>query len=185
LIEPETAAAWENDPAAAFEAFYGRMARPLWAYLRRFTGSAAAADDGLQESFLRFLCHPPPESDEARRRSYLYRIATHWAIDRGRREKRERLGLAALFGRGSRETARDAERRGWKLDLEAALERLKPRDRALLWLAYVEGYDHGEIASILDLARGSVRVLLFRARARLEKMIDTRGRTAIPEESLR
>ena len=41
---------------------------------------------------------------------------------------------------------------------------LKPRDRALLWLAYVEEHNHQEIASALGLARGSVKVLLSRAR---------------------
>ena len=44
---------------------------------------------------------------------------------------------------------------------------LKPRDRALLWLAYVEEHNHQEIASALGLARGSVKVLLSRARCAL------------------
>ena len=54
---------------------------------------------------------------------------------------------------------------------------LKPRDRALLWLAYVEEHNHQEIASTLGLARGSVKVLLSRARARLRKLLVTRGTT--------
>ena len=46
---------------------------------------------------------------------------------------------------------------------------LAPRDRALLWLAHVEGYDHREIARVLGLQESSVRVILFRARKKLEK----------------
>jgi len=55
---------------------------------------------------------------------------------------------------------------------------LAPRDRALLWLAYVEEHNHQEIASALGLARGSVKVLLSRARTRLRKLLVTKGLTA-------
>jgi RNA polymerase sigma-70 factor (ECF subfamily) len=48
---------------------------------------------------------------------------------------------------------------------------LKPQEQSLLWLAYVEGFDHREIASTLQLKEGSIRVLLFRARKRLADML--------------
>jgi RNA polymerase sigma-70 factor (ECF subfamily) len=53
------------------------------------------------------------------------------------------------------------------LDVARLFSELKPRQRALLWLAYVEGDTHRDIADSLRLARGSVKVLLARARARL------------------
>ena len=46
---------------------------------------------------------------------------------------------------------------------------LKPRDRALLWLAYIEEHNHQEIASALGIARGSVKVLLSRAACEVEE----------------
>jgi RNA polymerase sigma factor (sigma-70 family) len=48
---------------------------------------------------------------------------------------------------------------------------LKPRERALLWLAYVEQQDHQQIAQSLGLSRGSVKVLLSRARGRLRNLL--------------
>jgi len=48
---------------------------------------------------------------------------------------------------------------------------LAPRERALLWLAYVEGQSHNEIAKAVGLARDSVKVLLFRARKRLRDLL--------------
>jgi RNA polymerase sigma-70 factor (ECF subfamily) len=45
-----------------------------------------------------------------------------------------------------------------------ALQHLKPRERELLWLAYVEGMSHAEIADATGLVRLSVRILLYRAR---------------------
>ena len=71
------------------------------------------------------------------------------------------MASCALFREESRENA------PLRMDLETALGQLKTRDRALLWLAYVEGYEHREIAKILDLAEKSVRVLLFRAKKKM------------------
>jgi DNA-directed RNA polymerase specialized sigma24 family protein len=45
----------------------------------------------------------------------------------------------------------------------------------LLWLAYVEQEDHVRIAQSLRISRGSVKVLLSRARARLRDLLAARG----------
>ena len=50
-------------------------------------------------------------------------------------------------------------------------DQLKTQEQTLLWLAYVEGFDHREIAVALDLKEKSVRVLLFRARKKLAGML--------------
>ena len=55
-----------------------------------------------------------------------------------------------------------------------ALSALKPAQRALLWLAYVEGFSHSEIATTLGIKEKSIRVLLFRARKNLLRVL---GRT--------
>jgi RNA polymerase sigma-70 factor (ECF subfamily) len=60
-------------------------------------------------------------------------------------------------------------------DVTRCFQKLKPRERALLWLAYVEGCAHGEIAGTLDLSEKSVRVLLFRARRNLERILRQNG----------
>ena len=52
---------------------------------------------------------------------------------------------------------------------------LKPRERALLWLAHVEEADHNEIGAALGLKSKSVRVLLFRARKRLAEILTRHG----------
>jgi RNA polymerase sigma-70 factor, ECF subfamily len=52
---------------------------------------------------------------------------------------------------------------------------LKPRDRAMLWLAYVEGETHESIADTLRLKPGSIKVMLSRARGRLRNLLRARG----------
>ena len=45
----------------------------------------------------------------------------------------------------------------------------------MLWLAYVEGFSHNEVAEALSLSEKSVRVLLFRARKKLAGILTKKG----------
>ncbi len=54
-----------------FEEIYEITARPLWAYVARVSGSATAADDILQETYLRFLNSPPKENGIKEAKPYL------------------------------------------------------------------------------------------------------------------
>jgi RNA polymerase sigma-70 factor (ECF subfamily) len=56
-------------------------------------------------------------------------------------------------------------------NLRSAFDQLKPREREMLWLAYVEQYDHWEIAALTGLRQRSVRMLLFRARHKLARLV--------------
>ena len=55
--------------------------------------------------------------------------------------------------------------------LGPAMAQLRPRDRQLLWLAHAEGYSHREIAQITGLASASIRLLLFRARLKITRLL--------------
>ena len=59
---------------------------------------------------------------------------------------------------------------------------LKPRERALLWLAYAQGSSHKEIAESLGLRTASVKLLLFRARRRLAAPADRQPRRRTRKE---
>ena len=153
---------------SAFRLFYLEIAPALQGYIRKTCGNAALAEDILQETFYKFLRADLPEMDPPKKKAYLFKIATSLVIDHWRREKREKFW---------RNLWRPPEARHdpHKDDVSRALSELKPAERALLWLAYVEGFNHGEIASALGFNEKSVRVLLFRAR---KKMAHTLGRQA-------
>ena len=154
----------------AFRLFYERTSRPVWLYLMKMTGDSSAADDLLQETYYRFLrTHRAYESDE-HRRNYLYRIATNLARD-GRRQASSRL-LALPHQEAAGEPLIDEHARAvGRADLARAMSRLRPRERALLWLAYGQGSSHDEIAGSLGLRKASVKQLLFRARKRLAGLL--------------
>lgn len=166
---------------ATFQAFYRRHGRALWSYLCRMVGNQAHADDLVQEAFCKFLVAPVGALDEAAQRAYLFRIATNLVIDQWRKRTREQQALdqfAPSFtpqaGTGAAVGA-PALGQGLSIDMARTFGELKPRERALLWLAYVEGSEHDEIASSLGLKPKSIRVLLFRARHRLAGLLKKKG----------
>ena len=150
--------------SAAFEAFYASTAPSLAAYIRRVCGDASAAEDILQEAFCRFLRLRHEGMNEARMRSYLYRTATTIIYDQWRRRKVAERKTPDV---PDRLLADPSEH----IDVIRALDELAPRDRALVWLAYVEGASHAEIGVALGLSVLSVRVLLYRARAKLARIL--------------
>src|SRR5688572_20295533 len=136
----------------AFRAFYDRTARPIWVYLSRLTGSPQQADDLLQETYYRFLRVERAFADEAHRRNYLYRIATNLVRDNHRRARMRLVPVPEEDAAGTPVAAGDvAEEALRRTDLSRAMARLKPRERALLWLAYAQGSSHQEIAASLGL----------------------------------
>jgi RNA polymerase sigma-70 factor (ECF subfamily) len=160
-----------------FRAFYDRTARQVWAYLARITGDRTLADDLLQESYYRFLRAERAFASETHRRNYLFRIATNLAHDRHRRNKvASPVPLPAENEPGAladgHDLAADTERR---TDLARAMATLKPREREMLWLAYAQGSSHEEIADSLGLRKGSIKILLFRARKKLASALGARS----------
>ena len=154
---------------AAFAAFHARTSRPLRAYVYRVVGNASDTDDIVQEAFLRLLRADVPADGEEHLRRYLYRVASNLIVDRWRHRKHER-GEDVMPECASAHPRYEEDAAVAKIFAE-----LKPRDRAVLWLAYVEGESHQEIASSLGVGRRGVKVMLFRARRRLRGLLQARG----------
>jgi len=152
-----------------FEAFYEQTARPLRSYVCRIAGNAAAADDILQEAYVRLLVAPPMSAGH--RKSYLYRTATNLVTDQWRAQGRARK----WWQWGWQRTDAGAQEMELASDVGRLFQRIGPKERALLWLAYVEGAEHREIAAILQLKEKSVKVLLFRARRKMEGVLRAHG----------
>jgi RNA polymerase sigma-70 factor (ECF subfamily) len=155
----------------SFSAFYERTSRPVWAYLWRRTGDRHLADDLLQEAYYRFLRAHVSHENEMHRRNYLFRIAANLVHDMHRRPPEPvELPEEGKPGHPSSELSpgRLSQQR---TDLDRALTRLSSRQRDALWLAYGEGSSHQEIADSLGLKVGSVKLLLFRARRKLVKLM--------------
>jgi RNA polymerase sigma-70 factor (ECF subfamily) len=165
--ESDTDALWLDE--SAFRVLYEQTSGPLFRYLLSMTRERALAEDLLQETYCRFLTARVTEMSACEARSYLFRIATNLMRDRWRRPDVELSQEHS--SEDSRELGPSDEALERRLGMRQAFDRLKPRERQLLWLAYVEGSNHREIADCTGLRAGSIRLLLFRARHKLAELI--------------
>jgi RNA polymerase sigma-70 factor (ECF subfamily) len=155
-----------------FRQIYERTARPLWVFLWRRTSDSQLADDLLQETYYRFLRNRGTYESDAHRRNYLFRIATNLANDAYRAPRMDHVSLSNGEEHPLASNDPDiASRNQRRTDLERAMSRLPVRQRDALWLAYVEGSSHEEIAGILGMKVASIKLLLFRARQKMVKLL--------------
>jgi RNA polymerase sigma-70 factor (ECF subfamily) len=154
------------------------------------TGSAADADDLVQETFARALASPPADTS-APWRPWLVRVAVNLARDRLRKRK-----LAPYTGpwlpspvatEDEATEAPDPERRYGMLEsvtfaFLTACEALTPRQRAVLLLRDVLEYSVEETAAALALSESNVKTTHHRARAAMEAYD---GARSVPTSALR
>ncbi len=130
-------------------------------------GSAADAEDVLQETWLRWVAVDPDRVRDAR--AYLVRVTTRQALNRLRTLRRRReayvgawLSEPLLTSPDVAEHAELAE--SVSLALMLVLETLSPTERAVFVLREVFDVDHAEIAAAVDKSPAAVRQIAARAR---------------------
>lgn len=151
---------------AAFEQLYRDHVGRIFALLRRLCGGHdARAQDLTQEVFVRAWQALPKFRFESAFATWLHRLAVNTAL----MELRERRsGIDAEITDDVLDTQATIDTAGVRTvlttDLERAIATLPPRARAVLVLFDVEGLTHEEIAAQLDMAVGSSKAQLHRAR---------------------
>ena len=184
-------------PDADLDALFRAERGSLWGIAYRLTGTAADADDVVQEAFAR-AATASPEPRTGSLAPWLVRVVTNLAIDVLRRRKRRRYEgpwLPAPY-EDDAEPDRFAPRAGEAHDPEhrygltesatfaflIALEALAPRPRAALLLRDVLGYSARETATALETSEANVRVLHLRGRRALAEYDRDR---CVPDAALR
>jgi RNA polymerase sigma-70 factor, ECF subfamily len=169
-----------GDPACLggfFEAWGDRLYR----LALRLTGDPAAAEDVVQDAFLKLMAGADAFEGRSRLATWLYRVAYNASIDRLREGKRmspvpgegddDALPMPSLFVdfRLSPEAMlKDAETRR---ALDEAIASLPPSLRAAFLLRDVEGLSTAEAAEALSLTEGNLKVRLHRARLHLRERL--------------
>ena len=165
-----------------WERFYTNHSRSFWFYIYKICSDEHMADDIYQESFVKLLKAKPEFENEKHLKVYLYRIAFHLIVDKKRRIKVEKKSFDEKVHTYERDMHDVGQESGvlLSMEMEKNFKKLKPKQRMLLWLAYVEGYSYSEIAQMTDTKENSLKVQLFRAREKLANVLKTQeqeGRT--------
>lgn len=171
-LKPAADAARPSGPAdpAAFERLYRETAPAVHSLARRILGSRHA-DEATQEAYLRAWRALPGFRGEGAAAGWMRRVALSVVLDR-RRELLRRVDRAELPATDSQADPPAAARDGaLALDLEAALAALPEGARTVFVLHDIEGHEHAEIAALLDVAVGTSKSQLHRARLLLRERL--------------
>jgi RNA polymerase sigma-70 factor, ECF subfamily len=164
-----------------FTGVFRERYRELYGLGYRLLGDHGEAEDVVQETFLRLDGHPVLDRPDEEVAAFLRRVCLNTAYNRlrGRRRTTARLERAGRAERADDETDAQATplldvlRAEQQQAVRRALASLPERQRACLLLRHA-GYSYAEIAATLDLAVGSVGVLLARGeRAFREAYLDS------------
>ncbi|MCH9034556.1 MAG: RNA polymerase sigma factor [Planctomycetes bacterium] len=147
------------------------------------TGDVARAEDLLQDSWFNVL-----KADGPWDVGYLFATIRNRFIDLHRRDGRwdtVPLDHATDTPDDATDVPDDMSPEFWNGKnlmlgdglMEAALEKLRPEERAVLYLAAVEEYSARKIGELLEWPRGTVLSLLHRAREKLRRTVGTDGKT--------
>jgi RNA polymerase sigma-70 factor, ECF subfamily len=156
----------------AFEVLYRRHAGRVYTLACRMAGSADDGEDLLQEIFLQVYRKLGSFKGDAALGTWVYRLALNHCLDyvRSRRAKMNKL-TETLDADTSFEPTAPRETPIARLDLERAIDRLPDGCREAFVLHDVEGFDHKEVAGLLDIAEGTSKSQVFKARAKLRGLL--------------
>ena len=156
-----------------FERIFNENQALVYRVAYRVTGNNEDAEDVLQTLFLRLLRREILPDMERNPKAYMHRAAINIALD----IVKVRARSIASPNIEEQVTDRQPDRmpafrvQDW---LREALGELNPKAAEIFVLKHVEGYNNAEIAQMLGTSRGTVAVLLFRARSRLKKSVRRR-----------
>ena len=166
--EPKAAGMKDRDPRW-FESMVVNLARPATKFANVLVHDYDLAEEIVQEAFARMWASPNMPSEEVHFRRYLYRTVTNLSHDYYRRLARRSTSAApeaevmnpleVVQGRADEEVIR------------ASLQILGLRERQAIYLRYFEDLSFAETARIMGSRQVTIRVLVFRALAKLRRHI--------------
>lgn len=156
----------------AFERLYRDNERKVFALCLRLSCDAALAEDLTQEVFVRAWRKLSTFRGDSAFSSWLYPITVNVALSERRARRRRDARFVVTEDPAQLERAPRAPQPEAGFDLAKALGALPPGARAVFVLHDVEGRTHEEIAELLDLAPGTSKAQLHRARRLLREVLE-------------
>ena len=162
---------------SAFEQIVRRYQRPIISLISRMTGDRALAEDLAQETFVKAFRSLAAFDTTRRLSSWLFRIAHNTAIDAMRRARPPQVPFETVptAGDAPDEPPDPVERQELGHALEAALDALRPDQRAAIVLRYENGLSFDEIGTILGVPEVTARSHVHRARKEMARLLTASG----------
>ncbi len=180
MPEAEAIRLAQQGDAAAFERLYRLHSRRVYALCLRMVGNPAEAEDLMQEAFLQLFRKIGTFRGESAFSTWLHRMSVNVVLMKLRKKSLPETSLDEF-------TEPDEENGGPKRDvgapdpkmlgsvdrvnLERAVDQLPPGYKQIFVLHDVQGYEHNEIAEIMNCSIGNSKSQLHKARMRLRELL--------------
>lgn len=169
---------------------YYNMVHGLIVYIIK---ERAAAEDIIQEAFIKIIKNKPLFDNEAKLKAWLKVVTRNTAINYLRKNKnnRNQLDTDSVFidmetiNQTAASVESTVETQMMQESIEFYLEQLKPEYRVLVELRWKEGLSYREMADLLDTSEEIVKQRLFRARGSIKKKLHKEWGGSIEQRQVR
>ncbi len=163
----------------AFSELYLKHKRRVFAICMRMVRDFALAEDLTQEAFLQVHRRIASFRGDSAFTTWLHRLAVNTVLMHLRKRALAAVSLDHLMENIPEERAgrsfgtRDLVQAGVadRLDIDRAIDAMAPGYRTIFLLHDIQGFDHGEIASMLKCTRGNTKSQLHKARRILRRVL--------------
>ena len=184
LADEDLISLTDGGDTQALAALYDRHGRVAYSLAHRMMGERQAAEDLVQEAFLKvWRAAGSYRVERASVRTWILSILNNRGIDElrstaSRRRTQDRVQTQTSTSQPS-EAFAETWRNSQGEQVREALQGLPPEQLQVLELSYFSGYTHMEIAELLDLPLGTVKGRMRLGLKKLREYFDTRG-MAVP-----
>jgi RNA polymerase sigma-70 factor (ECF subfamily) len=191
MTEAEAIRLAQQGDAGAFERIYRLHSRRVYALCLRMVGNTAEAEDLAQDAFLQLFRKIRTFRGESAFSTWLHRLAVNVVLMKLRKKTlpetsleettdpddessgpRREIGAPDLLLTGSID----------RVHLDRAIEQLPPGYRQVFVLHDVQGFEHNEIAKLMECSIGNSKSQLHKARMRLRELLQETVRDLARQE---
>ncbi len=180
MSEAEAIRLAQQGDAAAFERLYRMHNRRVYSLCLRMLNNTAEAEDLTQEAFLQLFRKIATFRGESAFSTWLHRLSVNVVLMKLRKKSGTESSLDEMTepdedGNGPRRDFGTVDLRLSgsidRVNLQRAVEQLPPGYKSVFVLHDVQGYEHNEIADIMDCSIGNSKSQLHKARMRLRELL--------------
>jgi RNA polymerase sigma-70 factor, ECF subfamily len=185
ITEQQSIALLKEGDARGFESLYRLHKRRVFSLCLRLTSNHALAEELTQEAFLLVFRRIQTFRGESAFSTWLHRLTVNVVFMHVRKQRSRLVAQVSLEESEMDESSSLKERLGApdpvldrsidRLALEDAIRQLPPGYRIVLVLHDIEGYEHQEIADLLDCSVGNTKSQLHKARLKLRTLLSSRA----------
>jgi len=169
--------AQQGDPDAFATLFYNHKPR-IYSVCLRMTNNTAEAEDLTQDAFLQVFRKLATFRGDSALSTWLYRIAVNTVLMHFRKKALRQVSLDETYNQDARMVRREYGSKDQRLSgsvdriaITRAIKELPAGYRTIFLLHEVEGYEHQEIAQLLDCSVGNSKSQLHKAKLRIRELL--------------